>query len=452
MNFCYKFVTIAPYLLAYSPMVQSKKTLVKIALKVEKEGKLTLHEIETLRKFTAKTKDHKGLQLIKNIALPLSLLFGFLYTVFSNDFESFIKTLPSWTYFSPHLLTGVDYLWNLLGEPVGKANIMYHIPNMVLYSFGILGIKKLFDALDKRTWMDRVLAAQKIVVEKVSQGLMNFALVKGHSILFIGKGDFIGAQFVLNHEPNNTVSISLTKPHYTDTWCLYDADTTYEDLKTVLTRADFEHAGEYIFFPVKDDQIFLPASHAYDLSPHKLDILCQNIRMIERSKKQKPRRIIIVGDKFHTSYVVSADQKGAVKSSEDIITLASIAQKYRGITLIDPTDIVLQKIKDIANGRKIVFRATREGIAEYKKRFYDRLETLGYKHSPKKKGVLTIGYDLFEDQTEQQTLSHKIDDYYPVVLSKNVRDALIRNGYHKDEFLYVPELVLNTLTTTAAQQ
>lgn len=31
--------------------------------------------------------------------------------------------------------------------------------------------------------------------------------------------------------------------------------------------------------------------------------------------------------------------------------------------------------------------------------------------------ILEIGYDLFEDQTEQQTLSKKVPDYYPVVLS-----------------------------------
>ena len=68
------------------------------------------------------------------------------------------------------------------------------------------------------------------------------------------------------------------------------------------------------------------------------------------------------------------------------------------------------------------------------------------------KGILTIGYDIFEDQTEQQTLSRKIDDYIPVVLSKNVKDALIRNGYKKTQFLYVPELVLNTLSAVAKEQ
>jgi hypothetical protein len=119
---------------------------------------------------------------------------------------------------------------------------------------------------------------------------------------------------------------------------------------------------------------------------------------------------------------------------------------------LDPSDIVLKEILHIAKGRKIVFRATKDGIAEYKTRFYDRLKELGYKHSTSKPGILTIGYDIFEDQTEQQTLARKIDDYYPVVLSKNVHDALLRNGYKKEEFLYVPDLVLETLTEVAAEQ
>ena len=92
-----------------------------------------------------------------------------------------------------------------------------------------------------------------------------------------------------------------------------------------------------------------------------------------------------------------------------------------------------------------------QGMKEYKERFYKRLKGAGYKMT-KRKGILTIGYDLFEDQTEQQTLSRKINEYYPVVLSKNVHDALIRNGYDKSEFIYVPDLVIAALQQTASEQ
>lgn len=148
--------------------------------------------------------------------------------------------------------------------------------------------------------------------------------------------------------------------------------------------------------------------------------------------------------------VITFPKYYTIPKSQDTISLESLVQKHEGVQIFDPTDIVLKHILDKAAGRKIVFRATKEGIAEYKERFYQRLELLGY--VPSKKGMLTIGYDLSEDQTEQQTLRRALDDYYPVVLSKNVHDALLRNGYQPQEFLYVPELVLAEMSKATAAQ
>jgi hypothetical protein len=432
-------------------MAKLKSELQRVARKIEGKQKITVSDLELLLHFEQKKEQRKLLLFLRQAALPLSLLFGFFYTVFAVDFDRMVKAMPSWTNLPPDILTGVDYLWNLLGEPVGKENILYHIPNIILYSFGIFGIKKLFDALDKRSWLDRVLNAQVALRSRITNGDLNLSLKRGHSLLFVGKGDFIGMQFALNHTPSDAVTISETKPPYTDIWNYYFAETLYDDLKHVIEQSGGENAGEYIFFPVKDDQIFLPGPASYDLSPHKLDILCQNIRTIEKEERWKPRRIIIVGDKFHTSFVQSEDRKKVIPKSEDTISLSSIAKKYPNVTVLDPTDIVLREVITIAKGRKIVFRATKQGIKEYKERFYKRLRLLGYKET-RKWGVLTIGYDLFEDQTEQQTLARKIDDYYPIVLSKNVHDALIRNGYKKSEFIYVPDLVIATLTQKAAEQ
>jgi hypothetical protein len=430
----------------------NKKKLIKISKKIRQNKRITPSEIEYLLSFEKSEKDHSFLKLSKTLALPLSLLLGFLLTVYPEFFESLTGKLPAWTNLSPKLLSGVDYLWDLIGEPVGKPSIVYHIPNIALYSFGVVGIKKLFDTINHRSWLDNVLLAKKALQEDIAKGNLNLQMQNRHSILFTGKGDFIGAQFTLNHKPDETATIAVLKPSYTSIWNYYDTDTLHDDLKNVLARSDAESAGEYIFFPVIDTQVFLPGEKGYDLAPHKIDILCQNIRTIEKEEKWKTKRIIIIGDKFHKSFVQSEDRKGVIKKSGDIIMLATIAKKYKNVTVIDPSDIVIKKIIDLAKGRKIVFRATIEGINEYKKRFYERLRELGYKEQRGQKGILTIGYDLFEDQTEQQTLSRTVDDYYPVVLSKNVHDALLRNGYKKDEILYVPDLVLATLTKTANQQ
>lgn len=433
-------------------MPNEKNRLITIASKVTSKQPISPDEIVLLLRFEKVEKESRVVLVLKQLAVPLSLTFGFFFMAFPAYFDSLSAHLPNWTNFPPSMLSGVDYLWDIIGEPVGKTNIVYHLPNITLYSFGVFGVKKIIDSIDRRTWLDKVRDGQKQLRENITNGLLQLQMKKGHSLLFVGKGDFIGMQFALNHKSDQTVTISENKPLYTAIWNLYNVETLYEDLKQVILRSDGVDAGEYVFFPVKDDQIFLPGEKAYDLSPHKLDILCQNIRVIEKEQKWKTKRIIIIGDKFHKSFVQSEDQQRVVPRSADTITLASIAKKYRNVTLLDPTDVVLKEIITIAQGRKVVFRATKEGITEYKGRFYSRLKQLGYKQNTKQKGILTIGYDLFEDQTEQQTLARKIDDYYPVVLSKNVRDALIRNGYKQKEFLYVPDLVLEALSKTAAEQ
>ncbi len=433
-------------------MRHSKSKLLSIARKIENNKKVTPQEISTVISFEKAEKELRALTIAKKAAVPIALAGGFLIAVYPKQTTEIVKHLPAWTNLPEQMVIGADYIWNLIGEPVGKSNVLYHIPNIVLYAFGILGVKKLFDAIDRRTWVDKVNAAKKTLLQMIDNGNANIELKNGHSALFVGGGDFIGTQFVLNHKEDEVVIVGTSKPNFTNIWNYYDQESSYEQLKTVLERVCSKKTGEYMFFPVKDDQIFLPSSTAFDLSPHKLDILCQDIRTIEKQNNWGTKRIIIVGDKFHNSYVQSEDQNGKVKNSEDKISIETIAGKYPNVTLLDPTDIVLKHVLAIAKGRKIVFRATKEGIAEYKKRFYDRLGKLGYKDKKATRGVLTIGYDLLEDQTEQQTLSKKINDYYPVVLSVAVRDALLRNGYKKDEFIYVPDLVLEALDKKAREQ
>lgn len=431
-------------------MKHDKSLLIRTAKKIGTKLPLTPSEVESLLEFEVQQEEHTFIAQLKAWAVPLSLIFGFLLATFASEFDPLIASLPTWTNMSPNLLSGVDYLWSILGDPVGKPNIVYHLPNIVLYAFGIVGIKYLLDKLDRHTWLDKVLDAQLLIREQIKRGQLNWQLADGHSLLFVGSGDFIAQQFVENHQADFAVTISDVKPQHTIVWNQYDSNCVFDDLKMVIERSGGMNAGEYIFFPVKDMSIFLPGDKDFDLSPHKLDIFCQNIRLIEKQAGWQVKPILIVGDMHHNSFVQSVDKKKVIPKSQDTISLLSISHKYEAVRILDPTDIVLKKILAIADGRRIVFRATKEGISEYKDRFYKRLKLL--KYNPKKKSILTIGYDLFEDQTEQQTLARKVSDYYPVVLSKNVSDALVRNGYQKNQFLYVPDLVLEAVSEAAAEQ
>lgn len=424
-------------------MPHDKKLLLKIAKKIKNNERIYPNELTQIRAFEFQDKESKLLTFLKDSAFPLALFCGFLFVTYAWFFDELILSLPRWTNMSPELLAGIDYLWDFIGEPIGKENIIYHLPNVVLYTFGFFGIKKILESVERKTWLDTVLAAQEKIKAQLQAGTISFNIPDNHTLLFVGKGDFVAEQFAENHE-NEVIVIAEKKPTYTDIWTNYDLCTLYDDLKKSLLRADAETAGEYVFFPVKDDQLFLPSEQAYDIAPHKLDILVQNVRIIEKEHNWQKNKIIIVGDSTHHSFVQTEDEKSAVKGTDELISLESITKKHSDTYMIDPTELVLKKIIALAKGRKIVFRATKEGIALYKKRFYDRLHKLGY--TPKNsKDILTVGYDVYEDLTEQQTLVKTVKNYLPVILSKQFADAVERNGYKKEEYIYVPELVLDEL-------
>lgn len=431
-------------------MNYNKKRLISIATKIRTNVPLTPAEADEVMSFSLETKEPTLIVWMKHWAVPLSLVLGFSLAAFAQFFDPVVEQLPPWTNLSPSMLAGVDYLWSILSNPIERSNIVYHVPNIALYSFGIVGVKKVLEHLEHTTWLDTVLEAQVTLQEQIRRGDQSWRMAPGHSVLFVGAGDFIGQQLAMTHPSDAVLTISDGKPSYTTVWNQYSAQGVFDDLKNVLCKAGGENAGEYIFFPVKDTSVFLPNDTDFDVSPHKLDILCQNIRLIEKDMGWSEKPILIVGDTFHSSFVQSENQKKVIPKSQDIISLESIAKKHAQVRLLDPTDIVLRNIISIAQGRHIIFRATKEGIAAYKERFYKRLQLLKYK--PKLKKTLTIGYDIFEDQTEQQTLAHTVQDYYPVVLSKNVSDALERNGYTKDQYLFVPDLVLQTLAQEAGEQ
>lgn len=423
-----------------------KQKLVRIAKAVHSGSSLPPDDIAFLNAFTPETEEHPFFKYIQLVALPLSIGLGALFAAYPDYFDTLFGYLPTWTNLPAELLAAFDYMWTIIGEPVGKPNILFHLPNIVLYSFGILGIKNLFDTLNRRNWLDTVLDAQNKIQQQLQEGVVRFDLKRHHTLLFVGRGDYIAMQFAQNHAPDEAITISEIKPAYTDVWSHYRIDSHYTDLNNLLTRASAVSAGEYIFFPVQDIHLFLPGDTAYDLPPHRIDLLCQNIRSIERQNGWEQNKIFIVGDRYHRSVVRTEDQTGLIDGSEDVLSVESIAQRYENVSIIDPTEIVLSHILKMAKNRKIVFRATEAGIREYKTRFYERLERLGYGKEKHEKGVFIVGYDIFEDQIEQQVLCTKLDDYYPVVLSRNVYDALIRNGFKKREFIYVPELVLKELS------
>ena len=429
-----------------------KRELKRIVHNFLNGERIAPQEIDYLLTFKPREGDPTFIRLLKTLAFPMSLLFGALMAAFALQTEDFVSSLPSWTNLGEEIQAALNYLWNIIGEPVESPNIIYHLPNFILYGFGVIGLKALIDSLNKNSWVNKVIYAQEELKKLIENGTLNLNLSEGHSILFVGKGDFIGTQIVLDMKDDEAVTIAQKQQAYTKIWQRYNSDSLYLDLKEVLEKAHIETAGEYIFFPVKDDQIFLPGPKDYDLSPHKLDVLVQNIRTIEQEIGISEKRIIIVGDRFHKSTVKSEDEYEVIHKSEENISLETIAKKYKNITVIDPTDIVIRDILQRAEDRRIVFRATEEGMREYKERFYERLKELKDPGIAENMNEVVVGYDLFDYQVEQQSISQKQKSYIPIIISKNVYDELLRHGYKEKDFIYVPSLVIEHIKMLASEQ
>lgn len=169
-------------------MKYQKKRLVFISKKVLGKKPLTTSELKYLKTFEKVDKESGFTRSSKFLAVPVSLLIGFLFATFPEYFENITRGLPGWTNLEPHVLNGVNFLWDFLGEPISQANIIYHLPNLVLYVFGFFGLKKLIEALDRKTWLDLVYKAQASLTENIKNGNLNLLMRNNHSLLFIGGG------------------------------------------------------------------------------------------------------------------------------------------------------------------------------------------------------------------------------------------------------------------------
>ena len=112
------------FLTRYNTKVMSsqKRTLIAIAKKVISHKPLTPSEVTYLLEFEKVNKDTPVTKRLKQIALPAALAFGFLFSALPDQFNDIVKHIPAWTNFSPPILAGVDFLWDILGDPVKKAN------------------------------------------------------------------------------------------------------------------------------------------------------------------------------------------------------------------------------------------------------------------------------------------------------------------------------------------
>lgn len=378
----------------------------------------------------------------------ISLFFASVLVIFPEVGEWLIKMLPDFFLLPERLAKALDYIWGLVGNPVKKQHLMYHLPNIIVFTFGVAGVRQLWRRLNKNNWKDRVLSAQEKLAEMVADGTARISFAPGFSLLFVGNGDQVAKSLVMD-DPEIGPTLGTAKPGYTNLWGRFAITEGDNEYGRVLKQFNSEEAGEYVLFPVVDEHLFLPGPYEYDTAPHRIEIAVRLIREHEKSCGWPKKRILIVGDKEQRSRFVTASQKGHVETARDEISLRTIENRYEDVIVVDPTDVTLKKIIEIADGRQVFFRASDRGAEKYSKSFYHRLSLLGYE--PKKDATLTIGYDISDLETEHQVLSQNQDEYLPVILSRSVFDLLAKSHLRNGSYIFVPRLVKRELQRIVAQ-
>ncbi len=381
------------------------------------------------------------------IAGWLTLFFASVLVIFPEVGEYLIGVLPAFFLLPERLAKALDYVWSLVGKPVGKQHLMYHLPNILIYAFGVAGIRQLWRKLNKNNWKDRVEGAQDKLKKAIEDGTGRFNFPPGFSLLFVGDGDQVAKSLVAD-TPTIGPTLSSARPLYTPLWGRFVSADGDEGFVRALDQFNTHEAGEYMLFPVVDEHLFLPGPQEYDSAPHRVELAVQRIREHEKEFGWAPKKIVIVGDREQESRFVTSSADGQVASPNDDVSLRTIEAEYEGVTVADPTDITLRRIIEIADGRQIFFRASDQGAAKYSAEFYRRLSLLGYK--PTRDENLVVGYDISDLETEHQVVSRKDTAYLPVILSRDVFDLLSKSYLRDGSFIFVPALVKRELQKLVA--
>ena len=426
----------------------TKRDLIKIATAVNNGAKIEAGLVKPFVDFKFEESSALSRLMLKSAA-AISFFFASVLVIFPEIREYLISVLPSYFELSDRVANSLDFIWGLVGSPVKKNHLMYHLPNIIIFAFGAAGVRQLWRKLHKNHWRDQVLKAQEKLKTMAQEGTGRFNFPKGFSLLFVGEGDQIARSLTID-EPGLGVTIASQKQPYTDLWGKYETGEGEEGFARVLEQVNAVDAGEYVLFPIIYEHLFLPGPGDYDVAPHRVDIAVSRIRDFEKQNGWDKKPIIIVGDKEQKSSFVTASRTGPIDSENVEISLRTIANKYDNITVLDSTEATLRKIIEIADGRQILFRSSGQGVGRYSEEFYHRLTLLDYQ--PSRDDTLTIGYDISDLETEHQVVSQKQSAFLPVILSRDVFDGLIKNHLHEKPYIFVPHLIKQELKELVEMQ
>ena len=392
------------------------------------------------------------------IGAVVAVVVGLLFAAYP-EIPSAIREATPGLRLNTRLHDAFNYLHGIHFGGVTEQHLIDHVPEL---GFDLALLAPLYGLLVwcfvHFGWRRHLSSLGGVVRDLVENGRLSarapvtlrWKMPSGYTALMVGDGDPLADEFVRSRGPDEVLLLASRHQDVSDIWVRVGDDADLDDLRDAFEVASFDRCGRLVLMPVQEQHAVFPPADAYDISPERLEDLLCNIRALE-SRLESPltggqRRIpiIVVGDREQATVIHSYDEVShePLPGMSTVITLESIAKKQEErLIIIDPTDVVLRQVMQMADGARIDFRGTEESRAMYEVQFRRRLQELGYRVTDPDR-VFHMGYNITDDPTVADSMNTAA-----VILTASARDALLHKGYPRDRILYVPELVIREITS-----
>jgi hypothetical protein len=147
----------------------TKKKLINVATAVKNGDQIDANLVKPFVDFKFQEVSKFSQLMIKGAA-AISFFFASVLVIFPEVRDYLIDVLPSYFELSDRIAKSLDFVWGLVGKPVKKTHLMFHLPNIIIYAFGAAGIRQLWKKLNKNNWKDQVKDAQEKLNKMAMEG------------------------------------------------------------------------------------------------------------------------------------------------------------------------------------------------------------------------------------------------------------------------------------------
>lgn len=334
---------------------------------------------------------------------------------------------------------------NLSQNSAKNPTLREHLPYILLEGAAIwAAAKTLPDWIRTRGKRQQVREAQQVVQGQVSGGEFKYAMAQGHTAAFIGLGDPLAESLQQANDPDQVMLYSHARID-NQVWQLISKNGQQEEIFQVLDRGNFQNAGEVLLLPVKYEDMFLPDKTGNDMTIDEIAAVVHVIDDYAKSRGIPTKNVVIVGSKdMQETYISRADTEQAEKSQKTLAELVDELNQQRTgakVEIIDPTEIVMEKIDELARGRYIEFVSTEESDQRYGQRFYEQLKRRNYQ--PTTSESVKVLYNITDVPTE---VGAGKDDI-AVIFDPPKKQGLLAKGLPEENIVVVPDITLQALSS-----